>query len=102
MDVKCGVGAFMKTGEDSRRLAQSLVTIGQSLGVRTEALLTAMDVPLDRAAGNSLEVIESLETLKGRGPKDLEELSVRLAARMLVLGGIADEPDAERRSALRR
>jgi pyrimidine-nucleoside phosphorylase len=97
MDVKCGVGAFMKTLDDSRRLAQSLVTIGNALGVRTEAMLTAMDVPLGRAAGNSLEVVESLETLKGRGPDDLEHLSVRLASRMLVLGGIADEPEAERR-----
>lgn len=97
MDVKCGVGAFMKTRDESRRLAQSLVTIGNSLGVRTEAMLTAMDVPLGRAAGNSLEVIESLETLKGRGPADLESLSVRLAARMLVLGGICDDTEAEKR-----
>jgi pyrimidine-nucleoside phosphorylase len=84
LDVKTGDGAFMKTPEDSRRLADSLVSIGRASGVRTEALITAMDVPLGRMVGNSLEVIESIETLKGRGPSDLEELSVLLAARMLV------------------
>jgi len=90
MDVKCGRGAFMKNPADARRLAESLVTIGRANGVRTEALLTAMDTPLGRAIGNSLEVIECLETLKGRGPKDLETLSVVLAARMLRLGGGAE------------
>jgi pyrimidine-nucleoside phosphorylase len=98
MDVKCGRGAFMKTRDDARRLARSIVTIGNAQGVRTEALLTAMDVPLGRAVGNTLEVIECLETLKGRGPKDLETLSVELAARMLLLGGVAASPaDAEQR-----
>jgi thymidine phosphorylase len=84
LDVKTGVGAFMKTPEDSRRLAESLVAIGWLSGVRTEALITAMDAPLGRMVGNSLEVIESIETLKGRGPADLEELSVLLAVRMLM------------------
>ena len=66
--------------------------------MRTEALLTSMDAPLGRAVGNANEVIESIETLKGKGPADLESLSVRLAARMLVLAGIAkDDADAERR-----
>jgi pyrimidine-nucleoside phosphorylase len=87
MDVKCGRGAFMKNRDDARRLAESLVSIGNANGVRTEALLTAMDTPLGKAVGNALEVIECLETLKGRGPKDLEMLSVALAARMLRLGG---------------
>jgi pyrimidine-nucleoside phosphorylase len=89
LDVKTGAGAFMKTVEDSRRLAESLVTIGNASGVRTEALITAMDAPLGRAVGNANEVIESIETLKGKGPEDLETLSVELAARMLVLAGIA-------------
>jgi thymidine phosphorylase len=96
MDVKCGRGAFMKTRADARRLAESLVATGAANGVQTAALVTAMDVPLGRAVGNSLEVIECLETLKGRGPADLEALSVALAARMLLLGGAAaDLPQAE-------
>jgi len=89
MDVKCGRGAFMKTRDDARRLAQALVETGTANGVRTSALLTAMDVPLGRAVGNALEVIECLETLKGRGPPDLEALSVTLAARMVYLGAAA-------------
>src|SRR5262249_55785085 len=89
MDVKCGRGAFMKTLPDAQALAESLVAVGNANGVRTEALLTAMDVPLGYAVGNALEVVESVETLKGKGPKTLELLSVQLAARMLCLGGIA-------------
>jgi pyrimidine-nucleoside phosphorylase len=96
MDVKYGRGAFMKERGDARRLAESLVAIGRANGVRTEAMLTAMDAPLGRAAGNSLEVIESIETLKGRGPRDLTDLSVALAGRMLRLGGLAaTEAEAE-------
>ena len=88
----------MKTPEASRALAESLVAIGSAAGVRTEALITRMDAPLGRAVGNAIEVIESIETLKGRGPADLEELSVLLAARMLVVAGVArDEADAEAR-----
>jgi pyrimidine-nucleoside phosphorylase len=98
LDVKTGAGAFMKTLEDSRRLARSLVSIGNASGVRTEALITRMDAPLGRAVGNANEVLESIETLKGRGPADLEVLSVALAARMLVLAGVtADLADAETR-----
>jgi pyrimidine-nucleoside phosphorylase len=98
LDVKTGAGAFMKTVEDSRRLAESLVSIGNQSGVRTEALITRMDAPLGRAVGNANEVVESIETLKGRGPEDLEQLSVILAARMLVLAGVAsDSIDAEAR-----
>jgi pyrimidine-nucleoside phosphorylase len=91
LDVKCGHGAFMKTEADARALARSLVDTGELAGVRTEALITDMEAPLGRGVGNSLEVIESIETLKGRGPQDVETLSVEFAARMLVLGGV--EPD---------
>ena len=98
LDVKTGSGAFMKTEADSRRLAESLVSIGKASGVRTEAVMSAMDSPLGRAVGNALEVIECLEVLKGRGPSDLIELSVELTSRMLVLGRVAaDRVDARQR-----
>jgi pyrimidine-nucleoside phosphorylase len=100
LDVKSGSGAFMKTEADSRRLAESLVSIGNASGVRTEAIITAMDAPLGRSIGNALEVVECLEVLKGRGPDDLIEISTELAARMLVLGRITtDHDDARRRIA---
>ena len=89
LDVKTGSGAFMKTDADARRLAESLVSIGGAFGVRTQAVITRMDSPLGHAVGNALEVIECLEVLKGRGPSDLIDISVDLAARMLVLGGAA-------------
>jgi pyrimidine-nucleoside phosphorylase len=96
LDVKTGSGAFMKTEADSRRLAESLVSIGRSSGVRTEAIVTRMDAPLGSAVGNALEVIECIEVLKGRGPADLTDVSVALAARMLVLGRVAvDLADGE-------
>jgi thymidine phosphorylase len=91
LDVKTGSGAFMKTPEASRHLAESLVSIGTAAGVRTEAIITAMDAPLGRAVGNALEVAECIEVLKGGGPADLLEVSVELAARMLVLGGVAPD-----------
>jgi pyrimidine-nucleoside phosphorylase len=98
LDVKTGDGAFMKTLEASRQLASALVETGKAAGVRTEALVTRMDAPLGRAVGNANEVIESIETLKGKGPADLEGLSVQLAARMLLLSGVAsDARDADRR-----
>ena len=104
LDVKFGSGAFMKKIEDARRLAQTMVAIGNGNGVKTEALLTAMDDPLGFAVGNSLEVIECIETLKCRGPKDLELLSIELAARMVHLAGVAanhDEAAGKVRDALR-
>jgi pyrimidine-nucleoside phosphorylase len=94
LDVKTGSGAFMKTEADSRRLAESLVSIGNASGVKTEAIITAMDAPLGRAVGNALEVIECIDVLKGRGPQDLIDVSVELAARMLVLGKVADDVTA--------
>ncbi len=98
LDVKTGSGAFMKTEADSRRLAESLVSIGNASGVKTEAVITSMQAPLGRAVGNALEVIECLDVLKGRGPADLIEVSVELTARMLVVGRVAaDRQDADRR-----
>src|SRR5439155_3158228 len=95
LDVKTGSGAFMKTYADSRRLAESLVSIGNRSGVKTEAVITLMDTPLGRAVGNALEVIECVDVLKGGGPSDLVDVSIELTARMLVLGKVA----ADRRSA---
>jgi pyrimidine-nucleoside phosphorylase len=98
LDVKTGAGAFMKTRDASRALAESLVAIGRASGVRTEALITSMEAPLGRAVGNANEVVESIDTLKGTGPADLEQLSIVLAARMLVVAGVAaDDTDAETR-----
>ncbi|HEX3644212.1 MAG TPA: thymidine phosphorylase [Vicinamibacterales bacterium] len=89
LDVKTGSGAFMKTEADSRKLAESLVAIGNASGVKTEAIITAMDSPLGCAVGNALEVLECIEVLKGGGPQDLIDVSVELTARMLVLGRVA-------------
>jgi len=85
LDVKTGSGAFMKKQTDARRLAHSMVTIGRRMGKRMMALITDMDQPLGNAVGNALEVMEAIETLKGKGPADLTELTVELAARMLIL-----------------
>src|SRR6185369_7461934 len=96
LDVKTGSGAFMKTEADSRKLAESLVSIGNASGVKTEAVITAMDAPLGRAVGNALEVVECIDVLKGGGPADLVDVSIELTARMLVLGRVADDlADAE-------
>ena len=98
LDVKVGSGAFMQTIDQARALAASIIRIAAINGVQTEATLTAMDRPLGRAVGNAVEVIEAIETLKGRGPDDTERLSVFLTARMLVIGGVAPtHEDAERR-----
>ena len=85
LDVKTGSGSFMKTPEDSRRLAEWMVEIGKRAGKRMRALITDMDRPLGNAIGNSLEVIEAIQTLKGNGPKDLTELCIALAAHILCL-----------------
>ena len=97
LDVKCGRGAFMKTPSDARALARSLVSIGEAGGVRTEAFITRMDTPLGRAVGNAVEIAECIETLKGRGPTDLEGTVLRLGARMVRLGGkAATDAEADR------
>jgi pyrimidine-nucleoside phosphorylase len=88
LDVKCGAGAFMKSREQATALAQSLFNVGTANGLKCEAMITAMDAPLGRAVGNANEVIESIETLKGRGPADLTELSIKLAIGMVQLAGI--------------
>lgn len=90
LDVKTGSGAFMKTVEDSIALAKEMVMIGENAGKRTVALITDMDIPLGHNIGNSLEVIEAVETLKGHGPADLTEVCLNLAANMLYLAGKGD------------
>jgi pyrimidine-nucleoside phosphorylase len=93
MDVKVGSGAFMKTLPDARALAESIVAVSKLNGLQTEALITSMDHPLGRAVGNSLEVIECIETLKGNGPSDLETLSLDLSARMVRLANLASSDE---------
>jgi pyrimidine-nucleoside phosphorylase len=96
LDVKCGRGAFMQRPDEARALARSLVSIGTTAGIRTEAFITRMDAPLGRAVGNAVEIAECIDLLNGRGPADLEALIVRLASRMVWLGGKAStEGDAE-------
>ena len=85
LDVKTGSGSFMKTKEASRELAERMVAIGKAAGKRMRALITDMDRPLGYAIGNTLEVVEAIDTLKGNGPEDLTELSVALASHMLVI-----------------
>ncbi|MQA85386.1 MAG: thymidine phosphorylase [Streptosporangiales bacterium] len=94
LDVKVGSGAFMKTRDDARRLAGTMVALGADHGVRTVALLTAMDRPLGRAAGNALEVAEAVEVLDGGGPADVVAVTVTLAREMLatVGGGHGKDP----------
>jgi pyrimidine-nucleoside phosphorylase/thymidine phosphorylase len=89
LDVKVGSGAFMKRLEDARVLARTLAAIGRGMGKRVSALLTRMDEPLGRNVGNALEVVETLELLRGGGPADLREVTVELTAEMLVLGDAA-------------
>ncbi|WP_155341368.1 thymidine phosphorylase [Acrocarpospora corrugata] len=95
LDVKVGSGAFMKNVENARELATTMVALGTDAGVRTVALLTAMDRPLGRKIGNTLEVEESLEVLAGGGPADVVELTLRLAHEMLAAAGISGK-DPER------
>ena len=88
LDVKTGSGSFMKTVERSKELARLMVDIGKNAGKKMTALITNMDRPLGYAIGNSLEVIEAVETLMGRGPEDFTEVSLTLAGHMLSLAGM--------------
>ncbi len=96
LDVKTGTGAFMTELEDSLRLARTMIAIGERHGCPTVALLTDMDAPLGAACGNAVEVIESIDVLKGGGPDDLREVTLALAAEMLVLAGTVPGREAAR------
>jgi pyrimidine-nucleoside phosphorylase len=89
LDVKSGSGAFLRAKGDARRLAESLVAIGKAAGVKTQAVITAMDWPIGRAVGNANEVIECIEALKGSSRPDLMENSFELGERMLVAAQVA-------------
>jgi pyrimidine-nucleoside phosphorylase len=95
LDVKCGPSAFMKTLDEARALGESMVAVGRAHGMQIRALITRMDAPLGWAIGNALEVMESVEILRGEhGDSDLAQLSFRLAAEMLIMGGAAQTLEA--------
>ena len=96
LDVKTGSGSFMKTLEKSRELAEWMVEIGKRAGKRMRALITDMGTPLGYAIGNSLEVVEAIQTLKGEGPKDLTELCVALSSHILELAEKGSYAECER------
>lgn len=94
LDVKVGSGAFMKTLDQARALAEAMVRIGREVGRRVTAHLSDMNQPLGNAVGNSLEVTEALSTLRGHGPADLYHHSLRIAGDMLYLGGVCEDLEA--------
>jgi len=85
LDVKAGSGAFMKDMKQARALAEAMVHIGNSVGIRTRAIISSMDQPLGNAIGNALEIKEAIETLQGKGPADLTELCIELSTQMVLL-----------------
>lgn len=101
LDVKCGSGAFMKDKRGATRLADLCIKIGRKAGLRMSAVISDMDEPLGNAVGNSLEVREAIEVLKGQGPSDLKELTLRLASHMVMLAGVADSAEEAEEMALK-
>lgn len=97
LDVKVGDGAFMKTPETAKELAQEMVDIGKHLGRETIGVISDMDQPLGYAIGNSLEVIEAIELLKGNGPKDLLELTLTIGSNMLLCAKMAESEEEARK-----
>ncbi|WP_433742962.1 pyrimidine-nucleoside phosphorylase [Falsibacillus pallidus] len=97
LDVKTGAGAFMKTLDDSRNLAQAMVNIGNNVGRKTMAIISDMSQPLGFAIGNALEVKEAIDTLKGEGPEDLTELCLALGSNMVLLAGKASSAEEARK-----
>lgn len=91
LDVTVGSGAFMKNLDDALMLAEKMVAIGEGAGKETVAILTDMDVPLGEAVGNDIEIVEAIQTLRGKGPKDFQKICEVFSIAMLVLGGIGDE-----------
>ncbi len=99
LDVKVGNGAFMRTVEDARRLAETMIALGQQAGRDVVCLLTDMDQPLGAAVGNSLEIVEALETVRGRGPADFTELVMDACGKLLALSDLGiDEAEGRRRA----
>jgi pyrimidine-nucleoside phosphorylase len=96
LDVKVGSGAFMKNVEDAFDLAKEMVDIGTAVGRKTVAIISDMDQPLGNAVGNSIEVMEAIDTLKGHGPCDLYNLCLTLGSQMLILSGKANDPESAR------
>ncbi len=97
LDVKVGSGAFMKNVEDATKLATLMVNIGKNCGRKMTAILTNMDEPLGLAVGNSLEVIEAIQTLNGKGPKDFEELCLEVAAHLVLAAGLEQNIEAAKK-----
>lgn len=97
-DVKCGRAAFMRSSEQAQQLAESLIRVGRALNRKTAALITDMNQPLGRTAGNAVEVREAVETLRGQGPSDTRVLTIELTAHMTVLAGLHKDMETARRA----